>query len=195
MTDLMHDGLSEACREMARLVLSKKENSSSNLVETLAQKYYDIAASHKNFLNSERDSDVVIEHAVRYIAHVHASPLVGRNTDWFRNNLAALMELAVPNTGLSAEAGKFLPCLQEGVRASLAEIPMPRNSFIIDDEETKTIERLQEAGCEHGEVVRLLNLAELLFHGSPLTEEGARYFYLASISAPLTRRARLSNGY
>lgn len=195
MTKLMHDGLSEACRETARVVLSKKGNSSSDLVETLAEKYYEIAKSHQDFVRSELDSDVVIEHAVRYIAHVHASPIVGTDTDWFRDTLAALMELAVPNTGLSVEAGKFLPCLQEGVRASLAEIPMPRDSFRINDEETATIERLQNAGCEHGEVAGLLNLVELLFHGSPLTEEGARYFYLASVSAPLTRRARLSNRY
>jgi hypothetical protein len=85
--------------------------------------------------------------------------------------------------------------LQEGIRASLAEIPMPRDSFRINDEETRTIERLQNAGCEHGEVSGLLDLVELLFHGSPLTDKGTRYFYLASMSAPLTRRARLSNRY
>ena len=111
MTKLMHDGLSEACRETARVVLSKKGNSSSDLVETLAEKYYEIAESHQDFVSSELDSDAVIEHAVRYIAHVHASPLVGTDTDWFRDTLAALMKLAVPDTELTVEAGKFLPCL------------------------------------------------------------------------------------
>jgi hypothetical protein len=104
------------------------------------------------------------------------------------------MEVAVPNAGLTEEAARLLPCLQEGIRDSLADVPVPRETLRIEDEDAESIRRMQDAGVEYGVASDLLDLLEKLYHGDPLTEEDQRTFYLSSVAAPMTRRARIAEG-
>ncbi|OHV00441.1 hypothetical protein BLA34_12680 [Ralstonia solanacearum] len=167
---------------------------STDVVETLAQKFLSIAEDHQDFVRRQRESDDVIAFAVQYIAHVHAIPPSGTDTEWFRHTLAALLELAVPNAGLTEAAARLLPCLQEGIRDSLADVPVPREDVRIEDEDANSIRRMQDAGVEYGIASDLLDLLERLYHGDPLSEEDRRFFYLSSIAAPMTRRARIAEG-
>lgn len=190
MTERETSDLERACREVARAVLWTNGAASADLVETLALKFLAIAEEHQDFVRQQRESDEVIANAVRYIAHVHAIPPSGTDTTWFRDTLAVLMELAVPNMGLDEAAGKFLPNLQEGVRESIAQVPMPRTVTRIEDDDAETLERMENAGVEHGVASDLLDLLERLYHGDPLSPEDQRMFYLAAVAAPLTRNAR-----
>ena len=183
-----------ACKAVAREVLWRNGAASNDVVETLAGKFLAIAEEHQDFVRGQRETDVVIAHAVRYIAHAHAIPPSGTDTKWFRDSLAVLMELAVPNRGLDEGAARFLPYVQEGIRESLADVPVSRNSMRIEDEDAANIRRMQEAGTEHGVASDLLDLIEKLFHGDPLTEEDQRFFHLAAVAAPMTRQARIANG-
>ena len=179
-----------ACTAVARQVLQKNGTASSDVVETLAQKFLAIAEDHQDFVRRERESDDVIALAVQYIAAVHAIPPSGTSTEWFHITLSTLMEVAVPNSVLDADSGKLLPCLQEGIRQSLAQLPVSRSSIRIEDEDAKTIRRMQDAGVEHGCTSDLLDLLERLFHGDPLSEEDQRLFFLSAMAAPITRNAR-----
>lgn len=190
MAERTPDDLELACREVARQVLWQNGAASTDVVETLAVKFLAIAEEHQDFVRRQRESDDVIAHAVQYMAHVHAIPPSGTDTTWFRHTLSTLMELAVPNTGLTAEASRFLPCAQEGIRESLADVPVSRRSTRIEDEDAKMLKRMQDAGVEHGVASDLLDLLERLYHGDPLGEEDQRFFYLSSVAAPLTRTER-----
>lgn len=186
-------GLMAACKDLARQVLVGP-SSSSDLVETLASQYYKIAEDHQDFVRQQRESDVVIEHAVRYIAAVHAIPPCGTDTEWFRNMLGAIMEIAVPNSGLSEEAAKLMPCLQEGIVQALADVPVSRDSVRVDDEDAKWIKAIEHAGVEYGCVSDMLDLIERLYHGDPLTENDLRFYRLYALAAPLTRQGRIDAG-
>lgn len=188
-TDFSHP-LGRACLAVAREVLSQNGTTSSDLVETLAARFLSIAEGHQDFVRHQRETDDVIAHAVGYIAHVHANPSRGTDTGWFRDTLATLIELAVPNAGLDEEASRLLPDLQFGLRQSLADVPVSRASFRVNDEEAGELERLKEAGSEHGVVSLLLDVLEKHYYGDPLSHEEQRYFALAALAAPITRRAR-----
>lgn len=194
MADSTDADLFNACKAVAREVLWRNGAASSDVVETLARKFLAIAEDHQDFVRQQRESDDVIAFAVQYIAHVHAIPPSGTDTEWFRLTLATLMEVAVPNAGLTEEAARLLPCLQEGIRDSLADVPVPRETLRIEDEDAESIRRMQDAGVEYGVASDLLDLLEKLYHGDPLTEEDQRTFYLSSVAAPMTRRARIAEG-
>lgn len=190
MTEPTPNDLELACREVAKEVLWRNGAASADVIETLAVKFLGIAEEHQDFVRRQRESDDVIADAVRYIAHVHAIPPNGTDTTWFRDTLATLMELAVPNAGLTVAASKFLYGVQEGIRESLTDVPVPRNSTRIDDDEANMLKRMQDAGVNHGVTSDLLDLLERLYHGDPLGKEDTRFFFLSSVAAPLTRSAR-----
>lgn len=193
-TDRPDSGLLSACKLVARTVLWRNGAESTDVVETLARKYLAIAERHQDFVRQRRESDDVIEFAVRYVAGVHAIPPVGTDTQWFENTLAVIIELAVPNSGVDVEAAKLLPCIQAGIRESLADVPVPRSQLRIEEEEAVALGQLRDAGVEHGMSSSLLDLVERLYHGDPLSEEDQRFFYLAALASPLTRQARLEAG-
>ena len=194
MVSSVDTDLFRACEAVARQVLWRSGAASSDVVETLARKFLEIAEEHQDFVRCQRETDVVIAHAVRYIAHVHAIPPIGTDTAWFRDALTVLMELAVPNTGLDQEASQFLSCVQEGIRDSLADVPVPRSTMRIEDDDAEEVRLMQDAGVAYGVTSDLLDLIEKLFHGDPLTEAEQRLFRLAAVAAPMTRQARLANG-
>jgi len=194
MTNAPEVNLFNSCKTVAREVLWRNGAASSDVVETLAQKFLAIAQEHQDFVRQQRESDDVIAHAVRYIAHVHAIPPAGTDTAWFRQTLSVLMELAVPNAGLTEDTARLLPCIQQGIRESLSDAPVSRNVMRIEDEDAVMIRRLQDAGTEYGIASDLLDLLEKLLYGDPLTQEDERFFYLAAVAAPVTRQERLAQG-
>lgn len=186
-------GLMAACKEVARQVLPGPA-ASSDLVETLALQYYRIAEDHQDFVRRQREDDDVIEHAVRYIAAVHAIPPYGTDTAWFQCKLSAILEIAVPNSWLSEESAKLLPCLQVGIAEALADVPVSRNSVRIEDEDAKELKSLERAGVEWGCVSDMMDLMERLYHGDPLDESDLHRYRLYALAAPLTRQARIDAG-
>lgn len=182
------------CRYLAKQVLFNNGADSTDVVDTLANRFLEIAQDHQQFVREQRDTDLVIAHAVRYIADVHAMPPHGTDTVWFRHTLAALLELAVPNTGLTGEAAKLLPSVQEGIAESLSDAPISRHEVRVEDEDAKVIKSFEKAGCDHGVVSDLLDLVDHLYHGDTLSEQAKRLFRVASIAAPMTRQARLDAG-
>lgn len=190
MTGQEPTDLELACREVARAVLWNKGTASTDLVETLALKYLAIAEDHQHFVRQQREDDDVIANAVRYIAHVHTMPPHGTDTAWFSNALSVLMELAVPNTGLTETAAMFLPNVQEGIRESLADVPVSRLTMRIEDDDASFLRWIQDAGVQYGAVSDLLDLLEKLYHGDPLHPEDQKTLYMAAVAAPLTRKAR-----
>jgi hypothetical protein len=194
MTESTEVDLFDACKAVARVVLWKNGAASSDVVETLARKYLTIAEEYQDYVRRQRESDDVIAYAVQYIAHVHAIPPSGTDTEWFRHTLSTLIEVAVPNTALSESSARLLPCLQEGIRDSLADVPVTRGSLRLEDEDAVTVRRMQDASMEYGVASELLDLLEKIYHGDPLSAEEQRCLCLASVSAPLTRQARLAAG-
>ena len=190
MTEDAINDLEQACRDVAREVLWKNGAESADVVETLASKFLAIAEEHQDFVRQQRESDDVIANAVRYIARIHAIPPSGTDTRWFAHTLHVLMELAVPNSGHTESSAPFLVNVQEGIRESLADVPVPRSITRIEDEDAATVRRMQDAGVEHGVTSETLDLLEKLYYGDPLQPEDKRTFYLAAVAAPLTRQAR-----
>ena len=184
--------LYEACKEVASAVLSGPSGVSADLVDTLARKYLKCAVDHQDFVRGQREDDHVIERAVRYIARVHAIPPCGMDVAWFRTTLSTLIEVAVPNTGLDEETAALLPCLQEGIAVSLAQLPISREEMRLSDEDAGELARLRVSGVENGVVSELLDVVERLFHGDLVDAADKRLLKLAALSAPMVRHDRSS---
>jgi hypothetical protein len=58
----------------------------------------------------------IIIKAIKYIEHVHAIPMLKNNYEWFGYILAALIELACPNSKLSKNNLGFLDYLEDGIQ-------------------------------------------------------------------------------
>ncbi|UVE65267.1 hypothetical protein L2Y90_15755 [Burkholderia pyrrocinia] len=187
--ETMTTKLKHACNSLARTVLWRNGAESNDVVETLAERFEDIAREHEDFVRQQRETDDVIADAVTYLAHVHALP-TGTETEWFRQALNVLMEIAVPNTGHSEESARMLPHLQLGIRESTANTPVPRAAQRIADEDAKQVQYLSEAGQQYGAVSDILDIVEKVYYGDPLDEDDAHMLYLAAVAAPLTRQAR-----
>ena len=186
--------LRDECMYLARQVLWKQGGNSSDVVETLAAKFLGIAEDYQQFVRQERESDDVIAYAVRYVADTHAIPPMGTDTSWFLTAMEVLMQLAVPNKGMTQESAELLHCLQQGIASALASAPTSRQEMRIDDEDAEQLKRLEAAGCEWGLVSDLLDLLEKLQHGDMIDEDGRRLMRNAAMAAPLTRHARREAG-
>jgi hypothetical protein len=79
---------------MVRRNVRKKE------IDALAEKYYRIAHVQLQFITEQNRDPNLLVRAVRYLAHTHALPPMGKDTEWFSDMLGVLIELACPNTGL-----------------------------------------------------------------------------------------------
>lgn len=190
------DAISIACAELARQVLWRGGAASSDVVETLASAYYEVAQTYRGMFGSvpERNDDAVIERAVQYLAHVHATPLSVTDVQWFDTALGVLLELAAPNTLLDEAAAELLPDLQRGIAESLAQTLVPREQLRVSAADAASIKAFEQAGAEHGPVARLLDLTERMFHGEPLDAPDMGLLRAASIAAALVRQARAGAG-
>lgn len=186
--------LPTACAYLARQVLYGNGSESKDVVETLAEKFLAICEQHQDHVRQNRESDDVIENSVWYLADVHAIPPMGTSTTWFSEALAVLVELAVPNSILSASSARVMPQIQEGIAQALANAPISKEEVRLEDEDARAIKIFESAGTEYGMVTDLLDLVQRLYHGDPLDAESKRLFLVAALAAPLTRRARIESG-
>jgi hypothetical protein len=130
----------------------------------------------------------IVKRAIDYLGNIQDGPWQG--VEWFRSTLHVVMELAVPNIGLNADAATFLPDLQRGIAQSFQAAPVERRVMQLSDEDVSHVVTLQEAGKEYGLVSDLLDVCEKISLGEPLAEEDHWILKLASSAAPFTRVAR-----
>lgn len=186
--------LRDECMYLAKQVLWNQGGGSSDVVETLGERFLAIAKEHEQYVRENRETDDVIAHAVRYLADVHAIPPMGTDTSWFSTAMEVLMQLAVPNAGVGEEAVKVLPRLQEGIGQAIATAPTSREEMRIEDEDASVIKSFTEAGVQWGLVSELLDVVEKIHHGDPMSDEERRMLRNAAMSAALTRKARQDEG-
>jgi hypothetical protein len=116
-------GLRDACLELAHTVLAAGQPQvSRDILETLASRFEREAADFALLVaNSGRDT-ALLARAVHYLVDAHALPLMGTDTEWFRQSLACLVELAVPGIALSARGAAFLHDVEVGIAQAIQDL-------------------------------------------------------------------------
>ena len=120
-------GLREACDELAHIVLAASGQGGGNSVsrdirETLADRFEREAADFALLVaNAGRDT-ALLTRAVYYLIDAHALPLMGTDTEWFRQALACLVELAAPGIALSTRGAAFLHDVEMGIDQSVQDL-------------------------------------------------------------------------
>jgi len=120
-------GLREACDELAHIVLATSGQGGTNSVsrdirETLADRFEREAADFALLVaNAGRDT-ALLTRAVYYLIDAHALPLMGTDTEWFRQALACLVELAAPGIALSTRGAAFLHDVEIGIDQSVQDL-------------------------------------------------------------------------
>ena len=115
--------LQDACLDLARVVLAAGHAQVSNdILETLADRFHrEVADFAPGIARAGRDPNLLTR-AVHYIIDAHALPLMGTDTEWFRQALVCLVELAMPGIALSDKGGAFLRDVQLGIEQSLGDL-------------------------------------------------------------------------
>lgn len=124
MTQRLDEGeLQDACLDLARVVLAAGQPQVSNdILETLADRFHrEVIDFAPGIARAGRDPNLLTR-AVYYMIDAHALPLMGTDTEWFRQALVCLVELAVPGIALSDKGGAFLRDVQLGVEQSLGDL-------------------------------------------------------------------------
>jgi hypothetical protein len=116
-------GLREACDELAHIVLATSgPHVSRDIRETLADRFEREAADFALLVaNAGRDT-ALLTRAVYYLIDAHALPLMGTDTEWFRQALACLVELAAPGIALSTRGAAFLHDVEMGIDQSVQDL-------------------------------------------------------------------------
>lgn len=124
-------GLREACAELAHIVLASSQprvsrdnshNISRDIQETLAGRFALEAADFALLVASAGRDITLLTRAVHYLIDAHALPLMGTDTEWFRQALACLVELAVPGIALSPRGAAFLHDVEMGIAQSVQDL-------------------------------------------------------------------------
>jgi hypothetical protein len=111
--------VAEACLELALNIKMIDKPITSHEARDLAREFAQIATG---FESDKLDIDrPLLARAIRYLAHVHAMPPMGDNTEWFTNMLTAVIEVARPNTAVDGEAKLFLRDMLHGINSLLEE--------------------------------------------------------------------------
>lgn len=112
----MSDGekeLEQACLDLAPAIKIVNEPISSAEARGLAGRFAGIA---REFVSAPLDIDrLLIARAVRYLTQVHAIPPMGDDTRWFSTMLAAVLEIARPNSAVDDKGREFLSDMTEGI--------------------------------------------------------------------------------
>lgn len=116
---LYKGALNDACVELAKQVLWPSTGVSNDIVETLAAKFQDGALHHVDFIIGQGRDPNILTRAVHYLADSQAIPPMGSDITWFRQMLSCLIELAVPNAGLTQKGADFLKDVQVGIADSI----------------------------------------------------------------------------
>jgi len=116
-------GLREACEELAHIVLaSSQPQVSRDILETLAGRFEQEAADFALLVASSGRDTALLARAVHYLIDAHALPLMGTDTEWFRQALSCLVELAVPGIALSPRGAAFLHDVEMGIEQSVQDL-------------------------------------------------------------------------
>jgi hypothetical protein len=116
-------GLRAACEELAHIVLaSSRPEVSRDILETLAGRFESEAADFALLVASSGRDTALLARAVHYLIDAHALPLMGTDTEWFRQSLSCLVELAVPNIALSPRGAAFLHDVEMGIEQSVQDL-------------------------------------------------------------------------
>lgn len=107
--------LVHACHSLAKQILGMENSFPAQAVVDLADKFYAEATFHAEYITQQsRDPEIVVR-AINYLCETYAIPPLGTDTLWFRHSLGCLIELAVPNSGLSDAAKGFLADVRQGL--------------------------------------------------------------------------------
>ena len=120
-------GLREACAELAHIVLAASQprisrDISRDILETLAGRFALEAADFALLVASAGRDTALLTRAVHYLIDAHALPLMGTDTEWFRQALSCLVELAVPGIALSPRGAAFLHDVEMGIAQSVQDL-------------------------------------------------------------------------
>lgn len=120
MTEQLYKGaLNDACIALAKQVLWTSNGVSNDIVETLAARFQEEALHHFEFIIGQDRDPNMLTRAVHYLIDSHAIPPMGSDITWFRKMLSCLIELSVPNSGLTSKGAEFLRDLQVGIADSI----------------------------------------------------------------------------
>ena len=116
-------GLREACAELAHIVLAASQpRVSRDILETLAGRFALEAADFALLVASAGRDTALLTRAVNYLIDAHALPLMGTDTEWFRQALSCLVELAVPGIALTPRGAAFLHDVEMGIAQSVQDL-------------------------------------------------------------------------
>ena len=116
-------GLREACAELAHIVLAASQPQvSRDILETLAGRFALEAADFALLVASAGRDTALLTRAVHYLIDAHALPLMGTDTEWFRQALSCLVELAVPGIALTPRGAAFLHDVEMGIAQSVQDL-------------------------------------------------------------------------
>lgn len=109
-------GIEKACFGLVQATRTGPQDSA--VVQEAAKKFVEVA---RHFVSPELEIDeALIARAVRYL-RIHAMPGMDEDTEWFRDMLMALLEVARPNTGLDDEDKEFLRDMLTGINSMLED--------------------------------------------------------------------------
>jgi hypothetical protein len=95
---------------------------SRDILETLAGRFEQEATDFALLVASSGRDTALLARAVHYLIDAHALPLMGTDTEWFRQSLSCLVELAVPNIALSPRGAAFLHDVAMGIDQSVQDL-------------------------------------------------------------------------
>lgn len=119
---LYKGALNDACLELAKQVLWTSNGMSNDIVETLSARFQEDALRHVDFIIGQDRDPNILTRAVHYLVDSHAVPPMGSDTNWFSHMLSCLIELAVPNAGLTLKGADFLKDVQVGIAGSIESV-------------------------------------------------------------------------
>lgn len=117
--ELQRGTLNDACLRLAKRVLWTGNETSTDIAETLAIKFEEVALFHVDFIERQQRDPNILTRAINYLAEAHAIPAMGTDLRWLREMLACLVELAVPDSILTVQGSEFLKDIQTGVTQSI----------------------------------------------------------------------------
>lgn len=113
----------EACFDLSVSLMWEKESLTADTIlahtaelNAMAEEFYKISLWHMQNIEDEARQGEIVVRIIRYIDAAHAIPPLRGNIKWFDYTLAALVELASPNAGLTKSDGKVLEDFEDGIR-------------------------------------------------------------------------------
>lgn len=126
----------EACFDICVGLMWEKENQTPENIQAhtaelkaITEDFYGIALWHKDNIEDQQQAPFIIVRIIRYINQAHAIPPLRGNNAWFDYTMAALIELAAPNAGLSQTTAKVLDDFEQGIKSYRESLHEDDESF------------------------------------------------------------------